>query len=90
MPRAGGIPGCTIGPAGSVDFEDLVRRFSEGGYFVDKDFPAGEDAIWTEGTRSGFGTIRDLPKVSAGRLVCCTRASMRPAAPSGSVRLGNL
>jgi hypothetical protein len=85
-----GVAGCTIGPAGSVDFEDLVRRFSEGGYFVDKDFIAGEEAIWTEGTRSGFGTIMNLPKVSVGCLACCARAAMLPAAPSGRVRLGNL
>ena len=67
MPR-----GCTMGPAGSVDFEDLVRS-SRGGYFVDPDFPAHETSIWTEGARSGFGVIMHLPsKVSAWCLVLRT------------------
>jgi hypothetical protein len=58
-----------MGPAGSVDFEDLVRS-SRGGYFVDPDFPAHETSIWTEGSRSGFGVIMHLPsKVSAWCLV---------------------
>lgn len=58
-----------MGPAGSVDFEDLVRS-SRGGYFVDPDFPAHETSIWTEGARSGFGVIMHLPsKVSAWCLV---------------------
>ena len=57
----GTVPGCTMGPKGTVDFEDLVRR--SGGMFVDKDFPAGDNAIWTNGTRSGFGAIAGIKKV---------------------------
>ena len=59
--RSGTVPGCTMGPKGSVDFDDLIKR--SGGMFVDKDFPAGEFAIWTEGTRSGFGSITGIKKV---------------------------
>lgn len=51
-------PGCTMGPAGSVDFEDLVTNFSQGGYFVDRDFPADERAIWTDGVRSDFNWVQ--------------------------------
>ena len=90
MPRASG---CTMGPPGSVDFADLVRRFSEDGYFVDPDFPANDEAIFPGGIRSGFEGLcsNNLPrKVSAGCLVCWTRATILPAPPSGSVRRGNL
>ena len=79
MPR-----GCTMGPAGSVDFEDLMRS-SRGGYFVDPDFPADETSIWTEGTRSGFGCIMNLPsKVSAWCLVFHPRGEVQGRPRYGS------
>lgn len=49
------VPGSTMGPIGTVDFDDLVKQSR--GMFVDRDFPANDHSVYTDGERSGFGAI---------------------------------
>jgi len=58
--------GSTMGPSGTVDFDDLARRAGQG-LFVDQDFPADDTSIYTDGQRSGFGAIKTVHTVMRGQ-----------------------